>query len=210
LFQSLFAVFLTWWGAFVMAALDTSMLFFLPFGVDALVIYLAARDSDLFWIYPLLATAGSITGAAGTFWIGKKAGEAGLERWVPEKRLERMRCKVRDRGAVAMAVPALLPPPFPLTPFILTCGALSMDFPRFLITFGAVRLVRFGGEAVLARIYGRGVLRFLKSDMFQAVIIGFVIVAVAGTIISGIMLWRSTRDKRRTAAKAPSPKPAAP
>ena len=210
-FQSFFAVFLTWWGAFVMAALDTSMLFFLPFGVDALVIYLAARNSEFFWIYPLLATAGSITGATVTFWIGKKVGEAGLERLVPKKRLERMRCKVRDSGAIAMAVPALLPPPFPLTPFILTCGALSMDLGRFLITFGAVRLVRFGGEAVLARIYGRGVLRFLQSDTFQTIITVFVVVAVVGTIASGVMLWRSTRDKRSSspAGKA-TPKPAAP
>jgi membrane protein YqaA with SNARE-associated domain len=204
-FQSIFAFFLTWWGAYLMAALDTSMLFFLPFGVDALVIYLAARDNELFWIYPLLATAGSISGAAVTFWIGKKVGEVGLERLVPKKRLQRMQCKVRDNGAVAMAVPALLPPPFPLTPFILTCGALSMDLGRFLITFGIVRLVRFGGEAVLARIYGRGVLRFLKSDMFQSIVTGFVVVAVIGTIISAVMLWRSTRDKRGAKSKSGVP-----
>ena len=30
----------------------------MTFGVDALVIYLAARDESLFWIYPLLATRG--------------------------------------------------------------------------------------------------------------------------------------------------------
>ena len=59
--------FLTWWGAFPLSALDSSVLFFLPFGIDELVIYLAARDDDLFWMYPLLATAGSATGAAVTF-----------------------------------------------------------------------------------------------------------------------------------------------
>jgi membrane protein YqaA with SNARE-associated domain len=207
LFQSFFAFFLTWWGAFLMAGLDTSMLFFLPFGIDALVIYLAASNDRLFWLYPLMATAGSLTGAALTFWIGKKAGEAGLERFVPAKRLERMRSKVRDNGAVAMALPALLPPPFPLTPFILTCGALSMDLGLFLITFGAVRLLRFGTEAVLARVYGRGVLRVLKSDLFQAVIIAFVVIALVGTIVSGVILWRSTRDKGRQNPKAQTPTP---
>ena len=59
-----FGVFLTWWGPFVVGALDSSLVFFMPFGVDALVIYLAARDETLFWIYPLLATAGSLAGAA--------------------------------------------------------------------------------------------------------------------------------------------------
>jgi membrane protein YqaA with SNARE-associated domain len=199
-FGSLFGFFLTWWGAFLMAALDTSMLFFLPFGIDALVIFLSARDEELFWLYPILATAGSLTGAAITFWIGRKAGSNGLERLVPAKRLERLKCKVSDRGAVAMALPALLPPPFPLTPFILTCGALDVDRWRFFATFGAVRLLRFGGEAALARIYGRGVLRVLQSEPFQMVVIGFIIIALLGTIVSAVLLWRSTHQKRLSPA----------
>lgn len=199
-FYSIFGFFLTWWGTFLMAALDTSMLFFLPFGIDALVIFLAARDEDLFWLYPILATAGSLTGAAVTFWIGRKAGGGGLERLVPGKRLERLKCQVNERGAVAMAIPALLPPPFPLTPFILTCGALDVSRWRFFATFGIVRLLRFGAEAVLARVYGRGVLRILQSEPFQVAVIGFVVIAVTGTIVSAILLWRSTHQKRLSPA----------
>jgi membrane protein YqaA with SNARE-associated domain len=199
-FSSIFGFFLTWWGAFLMAALDTSMLFFLPFGVDALVIFLAARNEDLFWLYPLLATAGSLFGAAVTFWIGRKAGSAGLERLVPGKRLERLKCKVNEKGAIAMAVPALLPPPFPLTPFILTCGALDVNRWRFFVTFGVVRLVRFGAEGVLARLYGRRVLAVLQSEPFQMVILAFVVIAVLGTIASAVLLWRSTHQKRLSPA----------
>lgn len=199
-FGSIFSFFLTWWGAFLLGALDSSMLFFLPFGIDTVVIYLSARDHDLFWLYPLLATAGSLTGAAVTFWIGEKAGEHGLERLVAAGRLERMRCKVRDSGAVAMAVPALLPPPFPLTPFILTCGALSVSRWRFFLTFGTMRLLRFGTEALLARRYGQGILRILQSDTFQMVIVGFIVVALAGTVVSAVLLWRSTRSRRLQAA----------
>jgi membrane protein YqaA with SNARE-associated domain len=199
-FQSILGFFITWWGAFLLAALDTSMLFFLPFGIDAVVIYLAARNEELFWLYPLLATAGSLTGAGVTFWIGKKVGEVGLERLVPERRLERLRCRLRDSGAVAMAVPALLPPPFPLTPFILTCGALDVNRWRFFATFGAVRLVRFGAEATLAMLYGRSVLRVLQSDGFQFVVIGFVVAAVIGTLASAVVLWRQTHDTRLRAA----------
>jgi membrane protein YqaA with SNARE-associated domain len=193
LFGSYFAFFLTWWGAVLLSALDSSMLFFLPFGVDAVVIYLAARNHDLFWLYPMLATAGSTAGAAVTFWIGKKAGEHGLERLVPERHLERMRVKVRDSGAVALALPAVLPPPFPLTPFILTCGALAVNAWRFFLTFSVTRLIRFGAEALLARRYGRGLLRVLQSESFQMVIVGFIVIAVLGSIISAVMLWRSTR-----------------
>ena len=192
--------FLTWWGVFLMAALDSSMLFFLPFGIDTLVIYMSARSERLVWLYPILATAGSLTGAAVTFWIGVKAGEVGLERLVPARRLERLRDRVRQSGAIAMAVPALLPPPFPLTPFILTCGALQVDRRRFFVTFGTVRLLRFGLEAVLAVMYGRSILRLLQSDVFQTVVIGFVVIAGIGTAISAILLWRQTHTPRTAAA----------
>ena len=188
--------FLTWWGTILMAALDSSLVFYLPFGIDALVIYQAARDEERFWVYPLLATVGAIAGAAVTFWIGRTAGEAGLERFVPTKRLDRLRCRVRDGGAFAIAIPAVLPPPFPLTPFILACGALAVSEVRFFTTFGAARLVRFGIEAFLAHRFGAGVLRVLQSDTFRGVMIGFIVVAVIGTVISGWLLWRSTHSAR--------------
>lgn len=199
-FNSIFTFFLTWWGAFLLGALDSSMLFFLPFGIDTVVIYLAARNRDYFWIYPLLATAGSTLGAAVTYWIGAKAGEHGLERLVHERRLKRMQAKVKDSGAIALAVPALLPPPFPLTPFILTCGALAVDRTRFFLTFSSMRLLRFGVESLLAHRYGRGILRVLQSETFQTVIIGFIIIAVVGTVMSGVLLWRSSHARRGQAA----------
>jgi membrane protein YqaA with SNARE-associated domain len=194
---SVFRFFLTWWGAALLAALDASMLFFVPFGVDAVVIYLAARNEELFWLYPILATVGSVAGAAVTFWIGKKIGEVGLERLVSPRRLERVKCRVADTGAVAMALAALLPPPFPLTIFILTCGALDVNRWRFFGTFAVVRLIRFGTEATLARIYGARVLAVLESDGFQMVVLGFVVIAVLGTIISAVIVWRNTHESKR-------------
>jgi membrane protein YqaA with SNARE-associated domain len=190
---SLFRFFLTWWGACLLAALDSSMLFFLPFGIDSVVIYLAARNRELFWLYPVLATAGSMAGAAVTFWIGQKIGDVGVGRFVPQRRFERIQERLRDSGAVAMALPALMPPPFPLTPFILTCGALAVDPWRFFVTFGVVRLLRFGAEAILARQYGRGILRIMQSDAFQGAILAFVAIAIAGTVATGAMLWRNAR-----------------
>jgi len=179
-----------------MAALDASMVFYLPFGVDALVIYQAAHDRQLFWMYPMLATAGSVAGAAITYWIGRTAGEAGLERVVSSRRLKALRRRVRDGGGIALAIPALLPPPFPLTPLILTCGALTVSRSHFFGTFAVARMLRFGVEAILAHRYGAGVLRVLESDGFRRVIIGFIIVAAIGTITSGWLLWRSTHRDR--------------
>src|SRR5688500_16549111 len=113
----------------------------MPFGADALVIYLAARDEDIFWVYPLLAAAVSLAGAAAMFWIGQQLGEVALTQYVPAHRLDRLRERVRTRGAVALALPAILPPPFPLTALVLTCGALRVNRAWFLSTFGVVRLL---------------------------------------------------------------------
>ena len=195
-FHAAFGFFLTWWGAYLLAGLDSTVVFFLPFGVDAVVIYLSARSGMFFWIYPLLAAAGSVSGAAVTYWVGRKVGEMGLQHFVPSHHFERFRRRVQKQGAFAMALAALLPPPFPLTPFVLTCGALEIDRWIFFSTFGLMRLIRFGAEAALARVYGRGVLRLIESQPFQLVVAGFIIVAVAGTLVSAILLWRNVRQPR--------------
>ena len=184
---------LTWWSAFLLSALDASMVFFMPFGVDALVIYLIARDHRLFWLYPLLATAGSVAGASVTFWIGRKVGDVGLPRLVSKDRLERLRARVQRSGAAAVATPALLPPPFPLTPFVLTCGALNVNPWWFFPTFALMRLARFSLGAALALLYGPGILRLLESQTVQLVIAGFVAMAAAGTLVAGVVLWRKTQ-----------------
>src|SRR5687767_3594541 len=112
----------------------------MPFGVDALVIYLAARDQQLFWVYPILAAAGSLAGGLVTFWIGRKVGKVGLPRLVPQRQLDRLCRKVQQRGAAALALPVLLPPPFPLTPYVLTCGALQVNPWWFFPAYTAMRL----------------------------------------------------------------------
>src|SRR6476619_6117968 len=94
LFYSLLGYFVTPAGLVVLGALDSSMVFFLPLGIDFIVILLAARKPELFWLYAILATVGSIIGAAGTFWIGKKAGEKGLSRFVSPRRLKKVERRV--------------------------------------------------------------------------------------------------------------------
>jgi membrane protein YqaA with SNARE-associated domain len=194
LFSSLLHLFLTWWGAFVLAALDSSLLIFAPFATDIVLVYLVARDPQQFWLFALLTAAGSTMGAAITYWIGRKVGEKGLPRFVPERRLTRLKSRVNQAGAFAMAVTAVLPPPFPLTAFVLTSGALDVNARQFFLVFMAARLVRFGLEAWVARHYGDSILRLLRSDAVQAFIVGFAIVAVAGTTFGIVQVWRRSKD----------------
>src|SRR5690349_21635242 len=199
-FLSFFRFFLTWWGAFILGALDSSLFFFVPFGNDAVVVYLSARNKSLFWLYPLLVTAGSVVGAAVTYLIGAKIGDKGLAKFVPERRLERLRKRVNEIGALALGLSAALPPPFPLTAFVLTSGALKVGLARFLAVFAAARVIRFGIEALLARRYGTAVLRMLDSPTVKTIVFVLVIASILGTVITIAQLWRSTR-------RSPAPTP---
>ena len=172
----------------------------MPFGVDALVIYLAARDEKLFWMYPLLAAAGSLVGGLITFWIGRKAGKVGLPRLISQRQFDRLCSKVQNRSAAALALPVILPPPFPLTPWVLTCGALQVNPWWFFPAYTAVRLVRFGIGAALGRLYGPSVLRVLQSDTMQQVMVGFIALTIVGTLVSGVLLWRNSHQRRLTPA----------
>jgi membrane protein YqaA with SNARE-associated domain len=203
LFAWLFAYFLSPIGLLALSALDMSMLFFLPFAVDAAVIILTARRPHAAVLYAVLATAGSLLGGAITFWIGRRVGENGLERFASARRLDHIKRRVRDSGAIALAIPAMMPPPFPLTPFVLTCGALAVSRTRFFITLAIVRFIRFGVEALLAVIYGRRILVWMKSDWFQAIVIGLTIIAVVVTIAG---IWTLVRQSRH--AERPAPRPA--
>jgi len=192
-FVSIFGLFLSPLGVLVLAVLDSTMIFFLPAALDTAVIVMSARDKDMFWIYPLMAVIGSVIGSAGTFLFGQKLGEPGLKRFIPAKKLQSVRRKIDNKGVVAMGATAVLPPPFPLTPFVLTSGALGLDRRKFFLTLGAMRFLRFFAESLLAVIYGRRILGWLRSDIFEYVIISMMILALAGTAITIIQMIRKTR-----------------
>src|SRR5438034_10993334 len=110
-FVTIFGSLMSWWGLWLIAALDSSMVFFLPLAVDIAVIVLASRSHHLFWLYPILASAGSLCGAAVTFYVGERLGEKGLEHFISNRRLASVRKRIDDRGAVALAGLDLIPPP---------------------------------------------------------------------------------------------------
>lgn len=167
----------------------------MPFGFDALVVVLSARHGEIFWIFPPIVTAASLVGAALTYWIGRTAGDAGLPRLVPARHLERMKARLATTGAAALAAAAVMPPPFPLTAFQLTCGALGFDRRRFFMVFGVMRLVRFGAVALLARHFGDGVLQVLETDGVQTAVMTCVLLTMAAAIAFGIVLWCRVRPQ---------------
>ena len=194
LFYSFLGYFLTLPGVVVMGALDSSLVFFLPLGIDFVVILLAARKPELFWLYAILATVGSLIGAGFTFWIGRKVGEHGLSKLVKASRLSRIQKRVGDSAAVTVAALAIIPPPFPFTAFVLTSGAWRVNVWMFFVTLAGVRAARFLLEGALAAHYGRALLAWMDSSTFKITVGAMAAIAVIGTIVSAVAVYRSTRS----------------
>jgi membrane protein YqaA with SNARE-associated domain len=186
-------------GVFILAFLDSTLFFSLPFGIDAAVIILAARSESLAWLVPAVATVGSVGGAALTFWMGRKAGEKGLDRYLDKRQLDRVRKRVSESGAVVLALIDLIPPPFPFTPFVLAAGALKVRTVLFFATLVVARLFRFGLEGYLATRYGRRILRWLESDLVQNVVFACIVLGVGLTAWTLWKFFKSARPARRAA-----------
>jgi membrane protein YqaA with SNARE-associated domain len=187
-------------GVVVLAALDSTVFFSLPFGIDAAVVILAAQQPSLAWYVPLLAVTGSIAGAAVSFWMGRVIGEKGLDRYVSARRLKRIRNRVRESGAIALAVLDLIPPPFPFTLFVLAAGTLEVDGATFFITLTICRFIRFGAEALLAVLYGPQILTWLESDIFHDIVSVCIVLALVVSVVSIVRIVRASRPKHRRAA----------
>ena len=180
-------------GVLLLGILDSTLIFFLPLGIDAVVILMAARHTGTAWLYPLLATAGSLTGSAITYWAGRKLGEHGLSRFVSPGRLQFVRKRLRRHGAFTVAALSLIPPPFPFTPFVLTSGALHFSRYRLFPSLAAARLIRFGLEAALAVKYGNALVYWMQSETFKWAIGLFIGIATVGTIVSAFLIIKRAR-----------------
>jgi membrane protein YqaA with SNARE-associated domain len=195
-FSSIFLLFLSPVGLVILAALDSSMAFFLPTAVEAAEVILIARNRELVWLFPILATVGSVAGALVTFLIGARIGEEGLDRWLSKGKLQTFQEKIKNKGALPLGSVGLMPPPFPLSVFILVCGALGVKKPHFLIGFGVARLVRFSIIAVFGFLYGGWILRVMESHTFQIFVAAFATIVIVGTAVSIYRISQKAKGPR--------------
>ena len=176
-------------GLFLLSALDSSFLV-LPFGNDLLLIALVSSNRDsLVWIaYVLVSAIGSLAGVFVVDLIMRKAGEAGLERFVSQRRIEKLKSKLENKAGITVFIATLIPPPFPFTPAVMTASALQTPRATLLSAVFFGRLLRFGIEAVLALYFGRQVIAFINSDVVTYIVYGMIAIAVVLSTLS-VLKW---------------------
>jgi membrane protein YqaA with SNARE-associated domain len=176
-------------GLFLLSALDSSFLV-LPFGNDLLLIALVSSGrGSLIWIpYVLVSALGSVVGVFVIDVLMRKAGEKGLERFVSETKVEKLKQKIENKAFVTVFVTTLLPPPFPFTPVIMTASALQTPRGKLLASVFVGRLVRCSIEAILALYFGRKLISYINSDVMTYVVYGMIAVAVILSTLS-LLTW---------------------
>lgn len=176
-------------GLFLLSALDSSFLV-LPFGNDLLLIALVSsnRDSPVWIAYVVVSAIGSLVGVFVVDLIMRKAGEKGLERFVSQRRIEKLKSKLENKAGITVFIATLIPPPFPFTPAVMTASALQTPRGKLLSAVFFGRLLRFGAEAVLALYFGRQVIAFINSDVVTYIVYGLIGIGVVLSTLS-VLKW---------------------
>lgn len=142
---------LGFWGAGVLAMLDSSTI---PVPMDIIISGYVWADHKHFYLYTLMAAAGSAIGGLLPFFLGRAGGELFLLKRIDRARYEQMRDRFERQEFIAVFVPSMLPPPTPWKLFVFGAGVFEMRLRDFLIAVFLGRLVRFTVEALLVIRYG--------------------------------------------------------
>src|SRR5256714_117760 len=166
----------------LVGALDSSLLS-LPEINDYLVIARCYSHPRAVIFFPMFASTGSVLGCLLLYTILQRGGLAVLHKRFKLEHIQRVERAYARFGILALAIPALLPPPMPFKIFVATAGALQFPRRRFLITILLARSLRYYTEGVLAVYYGKRVLQFLQDHGLIIVTAGLVLLLPAFSTI---------------------------
>lgn len=168
-------------GLFVLAFLDSSFLSF-PQVNDILIIVLSTKNPSLMPYYAAMSMAGSVIGCLTLYSVIRRGGGDFLRKRISARYLDRALVLYQKYGLLAVAVPAMLPPPVPLKVFILLAAAAAMSPLQFGLAIALGRGTRYFVQGYLAVLYGAQAAQFMKQHGLR-IGIGLACVAVAGAII---------------------------
>ncbi|HEX3282514.1 MAG TPA: VTT domain-containing protein [Pyrinomonadaceae bacterium] len=176
----------------VIGALDSSLLS-LPEINDYLVVGRCIKQPSAVFYFPLFAAIGSVLGCLLLYTIMRRGGQALLRRRFKRENIEKVERAYARYGFLAIAIPALLPPPMPFKIFVATAGTLEYPRWKFLVTVMLARAFRYYVEGILAVFYGRRALAFMLDN-------GLVIITICGAIAIVVVLIYTLFNRNRPQA----------
>jgi membrane protein YqaA with SNARE-associated domain len=179
-------------GLILLGLLDSSVIP-IPGSMDAMTIVLSAHQRTWWPYYALMATVGSVVGAYVTYRLARNRGEKALNDRLSKRNAKKVVRTFERWGFGAIALPALLPPPMPMVPFVIAAGALQYSPRKFLLAMALGRLARYCILAYLGAVYGRKIFAVVLAhgEVALMVTIG---VCVAATIILVVLRFKRKRE----------------
>lgn len=171
-------------GPLLLETLDSSYLY-LPLANELLLTALITRDPDnLIWIvYVVSGAAGSVAGVFLLDLLARKAGEKGLEKLVGRRQQRWVKARLERHAGWAFFAASAMPPPFPFRPVMLTASALQSPRAKMLTGVFFGRLLRFGVEALLIIYFGRRLLAFMNSPVFEYAVYALTAAGLLGSVL---------------------------
>ena len=96
--------------------------------MDAVVAGYVYKQPSKFFLYVILAAAGSAVGSIVLYLIGYTGGEVLLRKRLSAERFGRIHASFEKHEFWALMFPAMLPPPTPFKLFVLAAAAFEMRF----------------------------------------------------------------------------------
>jgi len=182
-------------GIFLLAVLDSAGIPIVD-AVDVLIVLVAASDADAGYVSAVLALAGSLVGCMFLFHLGRKGGEAYLDKKMQKQPwASSLRRWFHHYGLLTVFIPALVPAPLPLKIFVLSAGAFKIRPLDFFLVVLAARFPRYFGEAYLGSRLGSRPLEFLHENTWE-------LIGVAVGLFVFLLLLIKLKDRcRRLAAE---------
>jgi membrane protein YqaA with SNARE-associated domain len=183
-----------WAGIIGIGILDASVVP-LPGSLDLLTVVLAARNHEYWPLYAASAWIGSVGGSYFTFEIGQKGGKELLERKVPRRVLRRVSKWTEEHSSLALFLPTLLPPPAPMSYFVLAAGATQISLRTFFLSFGTGRAIRYVLLAYFSTRYSDQIISWARQN-YTNILYGLLSLAALGGIV--FAAWWFKRRQSRT------------
>jgi membrane protein DedA with SNARE-associated domain len=181
-------------GLILLGVIDNSAIP-LPGSMDAFVILLTAHHRAWWPYYAFMAVVGAVVGGYLTYGLAEKGGEETLEKKIGKPRAEKVYQRFKKHGFGTIVLGAILPPPFPVVPFLLAAGALQYPKKNFVAALATGRAIRYFGEAYLGHIYGVQIVSWL-SRYYKPVLYTLIGLAVLGAI-AGVWYFKWYRPRKQ-------------
>ena len=161
----------------------------------------AWSDRRHFYVYALLAAAGSTLGGLIPFFLGRAGGELFLLRRINRARFERLRDQFEKQEFLAVMIPSLLPPPTTWKLFVFAAGVFEMRTVSFMLAVFVGRCIRFGVETALVVKYGPQIMDVMADLAKRHLGVTLLLLAI---IFGGLgwYVWRKLRGTRSASDEA--------